>query len=179
MALFAAANTFRILVLFVPHILGNVSNSLLNNQRGASHEGRFRRVFWTNLAVTSGLVLVGGATVAVAGLPLLTAFGAEFRAGLPVLLILMASTLPETISVAMLQVLQSRERTWLSTAASVLPCYGTLVTSAWLLTPAYGARGLAWGYLAAMVVSVVGSFLALRQLGLWESDSAAAPSSEP
>jgi hypothetical protein len=84
----------------------------------------------------------------------------------------MASTLPESISVAMLHVLQSRERVWLSFAVSVVPCYATLVLSAWWLTPASGALGLAWSYVAAMTVSVAGSLVALSRIGLWPADDA-------
>ena len=82
MALFAAANTFRILVMFVPAILGNVSLSLLNHQLGANDERRFRRVFWANLGLSCALVVGMGSAIVMTGPWLLGRFGAAFAPGL-------------------------------------------------------------------------------------------------
>jgi O-antigen/teichoic acid export membrane protein len=169
MGLFGAANSFRILVLFLPNILGNVSMSLLNNQRGALSERGVRRVFWTNLIATAGIVLTGSWTLALSGRWLLGAFGLEFGAAYPVLLILMLSTLPETMAIAMLQLIQSRERVWLALWAIVLPCYAVLLGVAYWLTPHYGARGLAWSYAAGMSVACLAALAAVRRVGLWEA----------
>jgi O-antigen/teichoic acid export membrane protein len=170
MALFAAANSFRILVLVAPAILHNVSTSLLNNQLGAAHERRYRKVFWTNLVATAGFVLVASVSISAASPWIVSAFGDEFRAGSAVLLVLMVSTLPETIATALLQVIQSRERGWLWLVTIIVPTYGVLVLLAWLLTPAYGALGLAWGYVAGMSVALVTSVAVVRGIGLWSDE---------
>jgi O-antigen/teichoic acid export membrane protein len=175
MALFAAANSLRILVLFVPSILNNVSLSLLNHQRGAGDESRYRRLFWVTLGLTASLVAVSGLAVVIGGSWLLGIFGHDFRAGYSTLVILMLSTMPETLSIAMLQILQSRERMWLSFLGFVLPSYVALVVLARLLTPTLGAQGLAWSYLAAMTVAMAGSVIIVSRLGIWDRNVVPVP----
>ena len=174
MALFTAANTLRVLVLFVPAIVNNVTLSLLNNQRGADRERSYRRVFWANMGLTCGMVVVGGLGLVLVGPWLLSAFGRDFRAGYPVLLVLMLSTLPETIVGSAIQIAQSRERMWLWCGAVIVPCYGTLVAVAAVLTGPLGARGLAWSYVAGMSVAVVAAALVVGRLGIWGGAAMAA-----
>ena len=167
MALFAAANSMRVLVLFVPAIVNNVALSVLNNQRGADQEGRYRRVFWVNMAATSGMVAAGALFLIGAGPWLLAAFGRDFSAAYPVLLVLMLSTLPETVVGSAIQIAQSRERMWLWCAVVIVPCYGTLVGLAYVLTARFGARGLAWSYTGAMGVAVIAAAVVVQRLGIW------------
>ena len=168
MALFSAANSLRILVLFVPAIFNNVALSLLNNQRGSDRRDRYSRVFWTNLGLTIGVVATGALVVAAAAPWLLGAFGPDFRAGYPVLLVLLLSTLPETIVASGIQIAQSREKMWLWCAAVVAPCYGSLIGLAYLLTEPFGSRGLAWSYVGGMVVGLVGAVVVVVRLGIWD-----------
>jgi O-antigen/teichoic acid export membrane protein len=166
MALFAAANSFRILVLVVPNILNTVTYSLLNNELG--REQRYRKLFWTNLKLVAGLSLGGAVTLAVLGPWILGIFGQEFRLAYPVLLVLMLATLPEAIAVALVQVVQSRERVWLSFFAMILPTYLPLVILAKLLTPDYGALGLAWSYVVAMTMALTCAATVVQTLGVWK-----------
>jgi len=172
MALFAAASSFRILVLLVPTIVNNVSLSLLNNQLGAAQERRYRRMFWTNLAVNAGLVTLGAGAVILLGPRLLRLFGNDFTEGYAVLVVLMLATLPETLATATTQIVQSRERMWLSFWGIVLPTYSVLIALAYVLTPAHGARGLAWSYVAAMTIALVGAVSVVGRLGVWDRDPA-------
>ena len=174
MALFSAANTLRVLILFVPAIVNNVTLSLLNNQRGADRESSYRRMFWVNMGLTCGMVAAGALGVVLVGPWLLGVFGRDFRAGYPVLLVLLLSTLPETVVGSALQIAQSRERMWLWCGAVIVPCYGTLVAVAAVLTEPLGARGLAWSYVAGMSVAVVASALVVARLGIWGGTAAAA-----
>ena len=151
MALFAAANSFRIIVLFLPNIVNNVGMSLLNNQRGASAERSYRRVFWGNLALTGVAVAAGAGFMALSGLQLLGVFGPQFDAAYPALLVLMAATLPEGLALATVQTIQSHGRMWLILLGRVLPCYAVLLSVAIVLGPTLGALGLAWAYLRRVV----------------------------
>lgn len=172
LALFSAANSFRIIVLFLPNIVNNVSMSLLNHQWGLRDDRRYRRVFWVNLAVILGTVSVGATTVAILGRWLLLWFGPEFGSGYGVLLILMAVTIPESASTALYQVVQSHERIWWSVGTVAIPCYGTLAAFAWWLTPAYGAIGLAWATLAGWTVALTASCVIVSKIGVRLSGTA-------
>jgi O-antigen/teichoic acid export membrane protein len=169
MALFTAANSFRIVALFVPNVLNTVGMSILNNQRGAGDEVRFRRLFWANLASTGGIVLLSAAAIAVAGPWLLALFGDGFRPAYPVLLILMPAALAESLTLAIFQVIQTQGRIWLSLFAVVVPSYLTLMIVPVLLAPRAGAMGLAWGYLGCWLVSLVAVTLIAWRLGVWAS----------
>jgi len=175
LALFTAANSFRIMVLFLPNIVNSVSMSLLNHQKGLNDSRRYRRLFWVNLAATLGAVLVGATTVVVAGRWLLLWFGPAFTGGYTALILLMAATIPESASTALLQIIQSRERIWWYLGAVVIPCYATLVGVAWWLTPTHGAVGLAWAHLAGWTVALAANYAIVMRLGLNLPDSSRSP----
>ena len=165
MALFTAANSFRIIVLFLPNIVNNVNMSLLNYQLGLQDSRRYRRVFWVNFGLT--VAIASGAAVAATLLApwLLGLFGEEFRAAYPILVVLMLATIPESVSLALLQVIQSRARMWFTFIGVWAPSYATLAIVAWLLIPAEHALGLAWAYVAAAAVAVAANALMVRRIG--------------
>jgi O-antigen/teichoic acid export membrane protein len=166
MAVFTAANNFRIMVIFLPSIVNSVSLSLLNNHRGTGDERRFRRIFWFNVG-TAAIVAASAATaISVFGPLLLNIFGREFVGGYHVLLLLMAATVPESVANAMLQLVHSRERSWMALRGVTIPGFGTLVLAAWLLTPIAGASGLAWAYVLASAVLLTGASVIVWRLGI-------------
>jgi len=166
MAVFAAANSFRIMVVFLPSIVNSVSLSLLNNQRALGDERRFRRIFWFNV-VAAGVVAVSAATaITLAGPVLLRVFGHDFVAGYRVLLVLMAATVPESLANALLQLVHSREQSWRALRGVTIPGFGTLVVIAWLLTPIAGASGLAWAYLIASLITLGCTTIIVARVGI-------------
>jgi O-antigen/teichoic acid export membrane protein len=175
LALFTAANNFRIIVLFLPNIVNNVSMSLLNYQKGLHDNRRYRRVFWTNLAATLCVVVCGALAVALVGRWLLSWFGPGFSQGYSTLLVLMVVTLLESASTALFQVIQSRERIWWSVGAVFLPCYGTIAAVAWWLTPGYGALGLALAHFAGWAVALIAIVAIVSRLGVYLPTTTTAP----
>jgi O-antigen/teichoic acid export membrane protein len=153
MALYVAASNFRTLVLFVPNVINNVGMSLLNNQKGSSDDRRYRKVFWTNLGLTAGAVVTGATAVVLLGPWLLTVFGRGFVEGYPVLALLMLSTIPEAVGAATYQVVQAEARIWLSLFAIVLPRDAALAILSYVLSPSYGALGLAAAYTLAWTLA--------------------------
>ena len=166
MAVFAAANSFRIMVIFLPSIVNSVSLSLLNNHRGLGDERRFRRIFWFNVGAAGVIAVSTAAAISFAGPVLLRAFGHEFIGGYSVLLVLIGATVPESIANAMVQLVHSREQSWLALRWVTVPAFGTLVLAAWLLTPTEGALGLASAYVVAWVVALVSSSVVVSRLGI-------------
>jgi len=165
-AVFTAANSFRIMVIFLPSIVNSVSLSLLNNQRGVGNERRFRRVFWFNVGTAAIVAACAAATISLVGPFLLKLFGREFAGGYSVLLVLMAATVPESVANAMIQLVHSRERSWLALRWVTIPGFGMLVVAAWLLTAIAGALGLAWSYVIAWVTVLVCTSIVVSRLGV-------------
>jgi O-antigen/teichoic acid export membrane protein len=166
LAVFAAANSFRIMVVFLPSIVNSVSLSLLNNQRGLGDERRFRRIFWFNVSAAAIVAAAAATAITLFGRVLLTVFGRDFGAGYPVLLVLIAATVPESVTNAMIQLVHSRERSWLALRWVTIPGFGTLVVAAWVLTPIAGAVGLAWAYVIAWAVALACTCVVVAKLGI-------------
>jgi O-antigen/teichoic acid export membrane protein len=174
MALFGAANTYRVAVLFLPNTVNVVGMSLLNNQRGAGDDA-YRRVFWWNLATTAGLAVAAAAAVTITGKWLLEAFGRSFENGYGTLLVLMVAAIIEAITMAFYQVVQSQAKLWLSLFVVAMPRDSLIVVAAYLLTPSLGALGLAAAYAIGWTVALcTTSALALR-LGIHAGGAADGP----
>jgi O-antigen/teichoic acid export membrane protein len=167
LALFAAANNFRIIVLFVPQIMNNVGMSLLNNERGAENAASCRRIFWTNLFLTIGVTLAAAGALVVAGPWILQIFGSRFGDGYRVLVVLMIAAVPEAIAFATVQPMLAHERLWLVFFGRVLPCHLTLLAVAWLLAPSLGAVGLALGWVAGWTIALLVDVTVVWRTGLW------------
>lgn len=165
--LFAAANTFRAAVLFLPGIVNGVGLSLLNNQHGLGDERSYRHTFWTNLGVNAAAAAAGAIGVVLLAPWLLVLFGREFQGASGVLAILMLATVAEASCVALVQPLQTQDRVWIVFAAVILPCYTTLITLAWIVTPTRGAAGLAFGYVAGWALAIASAAALVRTFGIW------------
>jgi O-antigen/teichoic acid export membrane protein len=159
LGLYTAASTMRSLILFLPLLLNRVSMSLLNHELGRGHAGRYRKLFLANLGMSTGLIVVGVAGVAVAGPWVMAAFGKSFATGYPVLLVLLLATAFEGVAQAPYQIIQSHARMWQSLWLVAVPRDVSIVLLAFALVPRYGAIGLA-------IAAAVGYGIALLAISL-------------
>jgi len=166
-ALFSAANNFRIIVLFLPNILNTVGISVLNHHRGAGDEAAFRRLFRGNLLFSAGVVVVVGIAIGSLGRWLLRVFGPGFDAAYPVLLALMLAAVAETLAIVAFQIIHAQERLWLSFFGVAVPAAVALVVTAGALAPMFGAFGLAWAYVASWSVALAVEWLIVWRVGVW------------
>jgi len=165
LALFGAANAFRSLVLFVPQAVNNVGMSLLNNQRQSSPDA-YRSVFYLNAIMTTVAAVGAAAALFLAGSPLLRLFGPGFAEGHVVLGIMLAAGIIEALSVAAYQIVVSHGRIWTSLAFVSVPRDLSLVLIAALLTPTFGAAGLATAYATGWFFALLGILIIVSRLGL-------------
>ena len=173
--LYTAADSFRMLALVVPLLISSVSLSIINHLKGLADERRYRKVFWANLiavAAAAGVLALGMALLA----PwVLGAFGKSFSEGRGVLAVLMLSTVPEALAMAMFVVIQSREKMWQLLAFNALPRDVSIVVLAYVLVPRYQAEGLAAAYALSRVVSLVANVAILSRIGLGTGGPKAPP----
>ena len=166
MGLYASASNLKSLVLFLPFLLNNVCMSLLNSQRGAGNEDRYRKLFWTNMAFTAVVALAGAVLVAASGKWLLRLYGKDFTEGYPVLVVLMGASVFECVALASYQIVQAQERMWLSFFAIAFPRDAMVAVLAYLLIPRHGAMGLAISYATAHATAFVVTVVIISFIGL-------------
>ena len=160
MAYFGAAMNLKTLILFVPLVIDGVATALLNSERGAGNEQKFRRMFKLNLATTS--VVAAALTIgsSVLARPLMALFGSEFVAGAAILRLLAVAACIQALMGPFYQLIQTRGRMWFSLFAVALPRDVLMVVLAFLLTSDYGAMGLAWAQLLAWILAFAVVFAA-------------------
>jgi O-antigen/teichoic acid export membrane protein len=154
MALYAAATNLRVLILLLPQLINNVGMSLLNNAKGSGDAKRYRKVFWVNLGMSTIVTVVSAAFMAIFGLYVLPIYGRGFDQGYPVLLVLMASTIIEVLTIAVFQTIQTQARMWLSLFVVSLPRDTLIILMAYWLAPGSGATGLALAYTTGWTVAL-------------------------
>lgn len=168
MGIFSAAYTVRTMIVFLPSLINNVGMSLLNYHKGINDDVNYKKVFLTNIALTQLVVLIGSLIVIILGPWLLRAFGKDFTEGYSVLLILVFSAVAETLTYAIYQVIQSREKMWLSFFSINAPWSLSFIIAAYFLVPVNMAAGLAWVYVTAWCVAALMTCLQVWRVGFWQ-----------
>ncbi|HEU0054240.1 MAG TPA: oligosaccharide flippase family protein [Longimicrobium sp.] len=166
-AIFSAATTLRVLVVFLPNLMNGVALSLISSQMGAGDGARYRRMFWLNVRLTAAAALAGALGLVALGPHLLALFGAGFgREGYPVLLVLLVGALAEAVGGAAYQVVQTKDRLWHSFFFVVGLRSVVLLSLAYALAPRWGAVGLAIAVSAGFVTAFVSTLVLAWRLGL-------------
>ncbi len=175
MALFNAAYSLLIIVLFVPRVADRVAMARINFHRGLRDQHGYRSVFLTNLCIILAVALVGGSAALLFGPLLLRLFGKSFvAAGSPVLFYFILAAVPEGLLLAMSQLLQSNERMWTVMLGVNLPRDILFPILAFLLAP-QGAIGLAKAYLASVSLACTLSVVLASRTGVRADYRDAAP----
>lgn len=165
-AIFTAAQALRALVIFLPNLINSVGLSVLSNHSAAADAAGYRRAFWTNLAAVVSVAAAGATVVALAGPLLLRAYGKSFTDGTLVLIILVASTIPEALALATSQISLTHGRFWTFFFYLSLPRDIGLVLLAIPLARRFGAIGLAIGFLGGSLIMLFSSMVMARKLGI-------------
>jgi O-antigen/teichoic acid export membrane protein len=169
MGLYAAANSLRALVLFVPALINGVGVSVINGFTNAHHLGEYRAAFWANFWITCASLIVGAAALALFGDALLSLFGRDFVGAHLLLNIMIAGAVVEGMGIAAYQIVQSRARMWLSLCLITLPRDFILVVLAWILVPQHGALGLAATYAISSGAALISVIVITLRIGLAHS----------
>jgi O-antigen/teichoic acid export membrane protein len=166
LAHYSASYTMAMVVLLLPNVSYNVGMSLINHARGTGSARDYRQVFWLNAQFTAGVVFLGALVMAAVGRPILRLYGPEFSAALPALLLLLASTVPEALTIAMFQLVQANDRLWSAVLRINIPRDLLIPILAFSLAPRFGAAGAAAAYLAGRVTGFLLSAHLCHEIGL-------------
>jgi O-antigen/teichoic acid export membrane protein len=167
LGLYAAADKWRVLIVFVPtHVFAMVM-PVLSNLHGEGDGAAFQKVFKANLQLNGSLALVAAVLIAVFAGPLMRVYGNAFRGGRVVLLELAISAIAEVFNGILGLALVAAHKMWWRFGFAVLFVV-LLVGLAWVLIPRRGASGLAAAYGLAYACTNVTLFL-LDAQSWWSS----------
>ncbi len=150
MGIFSAANQWRMAVAFLPSLLSQPLLSMLSNV-GAGDLGSFRKLLRANLLLSLALSVCIAAPIVVCSTWIMKAYGRDFLAGRPVLILLLLATVVSSTAAVVGQAIASLDRMWWSLSLNSVWAL-VLLASAVLLVPRYGALGLAGAFLASYSV---------------------------
>lgn len=162
LAVYAAGLNLLAIVLFVPTVLNGVAMAWINRAHSVEGEAAYRSALRTNAGVTFVTVSAALIVTAIAGPTLLGLYGKDFRTGYAALALLLAAGIPEALTIALNQSLQTRERMWEAFLGINLPRDVVIILTALALIPRYGATGAAAAYLFGRIVALVSMFYLVR-----------------
>jgi O-antigen/teichoic acid export membrane protein len=167
LGLYAAADKWRVLIVFLPNYVFAMTVPVLSNLHGEGDGEGFQKVFKANLRVNAGLALVLAVLIAAFAGPIMAMYGSSFGGGRIVLIVLAFSACAEVLNAILGQPLIASHQMWRRFAFDLLLAV-LLVGVAWVLIPKWGARGLAASYGVAYALS--GLVLSLfHQQSAWSS----------
>lgn len=165
-AIYGAAYNLMTIVLFLPNVANSVGMTLINNVLGARDEEQYKRFFWHNMKATFGVVTIGATVLALLGHFFLRLYGRTFEPGYLPLLILLAAAIPESVTIALSQIVLAQERIWRSIFVINVPRDLLLIAFALILIPSYGILGASLAYLGGRLVGFGATALLVTHLGL-------------
>ncbi|MEO7999799.1 MAG: oligosaccharide flippase family protein, partial [Gemmatimonadaceae bacterium] len=112
LAVYAAGLNLLAMVLFAPAVLNGVAMAWINRTHVLDGDTAYRHAMRANVYTNAAIVCVAlVATVAIGPL-LLGLYGRDFRTGYAALALLLIAALPETLTNALYQSIQRRQRIW-------------------------------------------------------------------
>ena len=153
MGLFNAANQWRTAILFLPATLASVALPMLSNLQGWANARNYRKVLKVNLGLTFLSSAAVALPVALLAPWIMSRYGASFRAGSNVLILLcVVSVVMATLSVVG-QTIASEGRMWFGFSLNAI--WATVLIGSCFLLRERGALGLCLANLAAYSVHLV------------------------
>ena len=154
LAIFSAANTMRLVILFVPALITRVTSPLLNNMLANGDWVGYRRTFWGSVVSNGCIALLLAVVCSFAGPRILALFGRDFVPSTALTLLLLGSVVIEVVAANLYQAIFTSRSLWWQ--AAILTLWSViLVSCAMIAVPKHGAGGLAFSYLAAWSMSAV------------------------
>jgi O-antigen/teichoic acid export membrane protein len=169
LGLYAAADKWRVLIVFVPTYVFAMVLPVLSNLHGEGDGAGFRKVFRANLRWNGSLALATAALIAVFAGPIMRMYGDAFRGGHAVLVVLGCSAIAEVFNAILGQPLIAAHKMWWKFGFELLFAV-LLVGLAWMLIPRRGALGLAAAYGLAFTCTSL-TLLLFHQQSFWPTGS--------
>jgi O-antigen/teichoic acid export membrane protein len=156
MGLFAAAQYFRLFVLFLPVQISTIGVPLLTRHLTGGLHAQYATLLRAGTMLTAAIACVVAITFAFMAPVLLHIFGPTFVVATNLARLLLIGAVIEAITGAMYQALPSREQMWRSFLIVALPRDFAFLIGSWLLVPRYLSVGLGSALLISQCVGFLG-----------------------
>jgi O-antigen/teichoic acid export membrane protein len=153
LALFGAANQWRMAIEFVPTTLAGMSLTFLSHTRGQGNARAYYRVLWSTLAVVAVFSVGGTAPVCLFSRLVMASYGAGFAQGQPVLMALALAAIPSATTAVIGRAIASSGKMWTGFGLNLI--WAGCFIGGTLLLLGHGALGLALALAAAYLVHLV------------------------
>lgn len=151
LGIFNAANQWRQFIIFIPQVLGSVMLPIFAEAHGQKDPNEFRKVVWINLELTWVLALPVTVFVIAFRGPLVSLFGTQYNAALPIIDVLMIAAFLNIVNTVIGTAMAGSGRQWVGILFNLLWA-SILIAVTRLLVPEYGSMGLALAYFTAYFV---------------------------
>jgi len=148
LGIFSAATNMRLMVLFLPLIIGRVTTPMLNNLLAAGELRGYRKTFCGSVILNGGVAVLTASGLALVGRSILHAFGKGFTGSPALILLLLGSAVLEVISGCLYQAVFTGSSLWPQVAINGV--WAVVLVSTLQFTVSHdGVSALAFSYLAA------------------------------
>jgi O-antigen/teichoic acid export membrane protein len=162
-AILLVAHQVRLVVLQLPSLLNAVSFSVLSRLKGMDEARGFRSVFWSNLAANAAFSVLVVALLILVAEPVMRIYGREFASGRWLLVLLLASVIPEMLAMTFYQLIQSAGRMWQSLLLITIPRDLISLLLASQLLPTLGLVGAGYAHLAGWMFALLAILVTVRR----------------
>jgi O-antigen/teichoic acid export membrane protein len=154
LGVFAAADKWGQLILFLPASMSLAIFSILSNLYGTKNIDGYKKVFKTNLFINVGIVLGPCAGLILLSRLAMAAYGTEYHDGWITLTILSVATIPVLLNNLFGQILVSSGLIWWRFGLDSLLALFIILFS-WLLIPVHKENGMAFANLIAFAATAL------------------------
>ena len=163
MGLFDAANQWRMAILFIPGVVGQIVLPLLASLNGMDDQLKYRKILKYSAYINGVVALVVAFPVALLSPAIMRSYGVGFEEGVPVLTLLAISTVLTALNSVVGQAIASNGRMWVGFLFNFMWAAMLLVLSYYFVYNGYGATGLAIAIIISYILhSILQSYYVLR-----------------
>ena len=149
MGLFDAANQWRMAILFIPGVIGQIVLPMLSNLNGLDDQLRYQKALKYNAFITGGVALAVALPVALLAPSIMRSYGPGFEEGSLALVLLAISTVLVALNTVVGQAIASKGRMWIGFLFNLMWAIFLLVCSYYFIKKGYGVNGLAMASIIA------------------------------
>ena len=155
MGLFDAANQWRMAILFIPGVVGQIVLPMLANLNASDDQIRYKKVLKYNVLISSGVAFAVALPVALLACPIMRSYGLDFEEGALALILLSISTILITLNSVVGQAIASKGRMWIGFSFNLMWATVFLIFSYYFIYNGYGVTGLAFANIIAYLAHSV------------------------